>query len=115
YTSTAFPMLTGTLVTAAGFLPIATARSGTGEYTRAIFEVVTIALLLSWIAAVVFIPYLGYKLLPDPHAPRAIPRGSVGRRLASWRARLPDWLGGGSETAGGHGHDPYATPFYRRF
>src|SRR5262249_20833927 len=66
YTSTAFPMLTGTLITAAGFLPIATAQSGTGEYTRSIFQVVTIALLLSWIAAVVFIPYLGDKLLPDP-------------------------------------------------
>jgi multidrug efflux pump len=63
--STAFPMLTGTLVTAAGFLPIATAASATGEYTRSIFEVVTIALLLSWIAAVVFIPYMGSLLLPD--------------------------------------------------
>jgi multidrug efflux pump len=59
YSSTAFPMLTGTLITAAGFLPIATAQSGTGEYTRSIFQVVTIALILSWIAAVVFIPYLG--------------------------------------------------------
>src|SRR5690606_20857730 len=64
--STAFPMLTGTLVTAAGFLPIATAASSTGEYTRSIFQVVTIALLLSWIVAVVFIPYLGDKLLPEP-------------------------------------------------
>ncbi len=63
--STAFPMLTGTLITAAGFLPIATAQSGTGEYTRSIFEVVTIALLVSWVAAVVFVPYLGDKLLPD--------------------------------------------------
>lgn len=63
--STAFPMLTGTLITAAGFLPIATAQSGTGEYTRSIFEVVTIALLVSWVAAVVFVPYLGEKLLPD--------------------------------------------------
>lgn len=59
WTSTAFPMLTGTLITAAGFLPIATAQSGTGEYTRSIFQVVTIALLASWIAAVVFVPYLG--------------------------------------------------------
>jgi multidrug efflux pump len=65
YSSTAFPMLTGTLVTAAGFLPIAIAKSSTGDYTRSIFEVVTIALLLSWIAAVIFVPYLGYKLLPD--------------------------------------------------
>jgi multidrug efflux pump len=65
WTSTAFPMLTGTLITAAGFLPIATAQSGTGEYTRSIFEVVTIALLASWVAAVLFVPYLGEKLLPD--------------------------------------------------
>ena len=65
YTSTAMPMLTGTLVTAAGFLPIATAASSTGEYTRAIFQVVVIALLVSWVAAVVFIPYIGFKLLPD--------------------------------------------------
>ncbi len=48
--TTAFPMLTGTLITAAGFLPIATAQSGTGEYTRSIFQVVTIALIVSWIA-----------------------------------------------------------------
>jgi multidrug efflux pump len=63
--TTAFPMLTGTLITAAGFLPIATAQSGTGEYTRSIFQVVTIALIVSWIAAVLFVPYLGEKLLPD--------------------------------------------------
>ncbi|UOG91855.1 MAG: efflux RND transporter permease subunit [Candidatus Thiothrix sulfatifontis] len=65
YTTTAFPMLTGTLVTAAGFLPIATAQSSVGEYTRSIFEVVTIALVISWFVAVIVIPYLGYKLLPE--------------------------------------------------
>jgi len=65
FTSTAMPMLTGTLVTAAGFLPIATAQSSTGEYTRSIFQVTVIALLVSWLAAVIFVPYLGYKLLPD--------------------------------------------------
>ncbi len=54
-----------TLITAAGFLPIATAASSTGEYTRSIFQVVTIALLVSWFAAVLFVPYLGDKLLPD--------------------------------------------------
>ncbi|MFO1317190.1 MAG: efflux RND transporter permease subunit [Burkholderiales bacterium] len=72
YTSTAFPMLTGTLVTVAGFLPIATAKSGTGEYTRSIFEVSAIALIASWVVAVVVIPYLGYRMLPDrahAHAP----------------------------------------------
>ncbi|MGQ0529622.1 MAG: efflux RND transporter permease subunit [Panacagrimonas sp.] len=65
YSSTAFPRLSGTLITAAGFLPIATAKSSTGEYTVSIFQVVTIALLLSWIAAVIFVPLLGYKLLPE--------------------------------------------------
>ncbi|MDF3194375.1 efflux RND transporter permease subunit [Pseudomonas sp. 1928-m] len=91
WTSTAFPMLTGTLITAAGFLPIATAQSGTGEYTRSIFQVVAIALLVSWIAAVVFVPYLGAKLLPD-------------------LAKLHAAKHGGSAD----GHDPYGTPFYRR-
>ena len=65
YTSTAMPMLTGTLVTAAGFLPIGLARSSTGEYTFSIFAVTTIALLVSWVVSVLFVPYLGYKLLPD--------------------------------------------------
>ena len=87
WTSTAFPMLTGTLITAAGFLPIATAASSTGEYTRSIFQVVTIALLASWVAAVMFVPYLGDRLLPD---------------LATRHA------------ARHNGSDPYATPFYQR-
>ena len=65
YSSTAFPMLSGTLITAAGFLPIATAKSATGEYTVAIFQVTVIALLLSWAAAVLFVPLLGYLLLPE--------------------------------------------------
>jgi multidrug efflux pump len=63
YSSTAFPMLTGTLITAAGFLPIATAKSATGEYTFAIFAVVTIALLVSWVAAVAATPFIGYYIL----------------------------------------------------
>ncbi|MCX4218111.1 efflux RND transporter permease subunit [Pseudomonas sp. MCal1] len=91
WTSTAFPMLTGTLITAAGFLPIATAQSGTGEYTRSIFQVVTIALLASWVAAVVFVPYLGEKLLPDLAKIHAAKHGA----------------------ADGHA-DPYGTPFYQR-
>jgi multidrug efflux pump len=65
YTSTAFPMLTGTLVTAAGFLPVGFAKSSAGEYTFSIFAVVTIALLVSWVVAVIFTPYIGYKLLPN--------------------------------------------------
>ena len=83
--STAFPMLTGTLVTAAGFLPIATAASSVGEYTRSLFQVVVIALLVSWVVAVLFIPWLGDRMLPARgHAP-------------------------------GESHDPYATRFYDRF
>lgn len=65
YRSTAFPMLTGTLITAAGFLPVGFAKSSAGEYTFSIFAVVTIALLVSWVVAVIFTPYLGFKLLPD--------------------------------------------------
>jgi multidrug efflux pump len=88
YTSTAFPMLTGTLITAAGFTPVGFAKSGAGEYTISIFQVVTISLLISWIVAVVFTPWLGYKLL-DPVKLRAI--------------------------AEKHGGDIYNSPFYRRF
>ncbi|MCZ7654930.1 MAG: efflux RND transporter permease subunit [Rhodocyclaceae bacterium] len=61
--STAFPMLTGTLITAAGFLPIGTAKSATGEYTFGIFAVVGLALLISWVAAVVVTPFLGNLIL----------------------------------------------------
>ncbi|MBS0589801.1 MAG: efflux RND transporter permease subunit, partial [Proteobacteria bacterium] len=109
YTSTAFPMLTGTLVTAAGFLPIATAKSGTGEYTRSIFEVVTIALLISWVAAVMLIPYLGYKLLPE--------RDQAPPPANSWLHKLPPRLRRivTGEHAPHADHDPYATPFYRAF
>ena len=71
YTSTAFPMLTGTLVTVSGFLPIALAKSATGEYTRSIFEVSAIALLLSWLAAVIVIPLLGYRILSEHPTRRA--------------------------------------------
>ncbi len=63
YEVTAMPMLTGTLITGAGFLPIGIAKSVTGEYTFAIFAVTVIALLLSWIVSVYFVPYLGTVLL----------------------------------------------------
>jgi multidrug efflux pump subunit AcrB len=63
--STAFPMLTGTLVTAAGFLPVGFAKSTAGEYAGNIFWIVSLSLLVSWLVAVVFTPYLGAKLLPD--------------------------------------------------
>lgn len=125
YESTAFPMLTGTLVTAAGFLPIATAASSTGEYTRSLFQVVTIALIVSWIAAVLFIPYLGDKMLPDLHLPPKAPKpGSLAARIRGLRERLADrfpafadWLAprphAGEHDA--HAHDPYQRPFYQRF
>jgi len=88
YTSTAFPMLTGTLITAAAFTPVGFSKSAASEYTISIFQVVTIALLTSWVVAVVFTPYIGYKLL-DP------------KKLV--------------EKAQKHGVDIYDTPFYRRF
>ena len=79
YSSTAGPMLSGTLVTVAGFIPIALAKSSTGEYAFAFFQINAVALLISWLAAVVAIPWLGYKLLPNPHAPR--PPSLIERRL----------------------------------
>ena len=64
YTSTAFPMLTGTLVTVVGFMPIGFAKSAAGEYTFSIFTVVAIALLVSWAVAVIFAPLIGVAILP---------------------------------------------------
>ncbi len=92
YELTAMPMLTGTLITAAGFLPIGIAKSMTGEYTFAIFAVTVIALLVSWVASVYFVPYLGAWLLRQPaylekaHAPQDHERAEL-----------------------------FDTPFYRRF
>ncbi|MBL8352368.1 MAG: efflux RND transporter permease subunit [Burkholderiaceae bacterium] len=69
YTATAFPMLTGTLITAAGFLPVGFAKSGSGEYVFSLFQVVGLSLLLSWVVAVVFTPFIGFRLLKeDTHA-----------------------------------------------
>jgi len=86
YTSTAMPMLTGTLITAAGFLPIGFAKSAAGEYTFSMFSVNALALLISWFVAVLFTPYIGYVLL------KVKPAGS----------------------ADGH-HELFDTPFYTRF
>lgn len=110
--TTAFPMLTGTLITAAGFLPIATAASSTGEYTRSIFQVVTIALLVSWLAAVLFVPYLGDKLLPDFNKDLI--------QKAPWYQRLWARLRKQPEPAptvhhAGEHYDPYETRFYQGF
>ena len=93
YDLTAMPMLTGTLITAAGFLPIGMARSATGEYTYAIFAVTAAALLISWLVSVYFVPYLGLLLLRT--------RPKVGQDAAP----------------GGAAHvvDIYDTPFYNRF
>ncbi|WP_289015971.1 efflux RND transporter permease subunit [uncultured Methylobacterium sp.] len=65
WSATAAPMLTGTLVTIAGFLPVGFAASTAGEYAGNIFWVVGFSLIISWIVAVTFTPYLGVKLLPD--------------------------------------------------
>jgi multidrug efflux pump subunit AcrB len=86
--STAFPMLTGTLVTATGFLPIGFANSAVGEYAGSIFWVVAIALVASWFVAVIFTPYIGVKLLPNikvehNHDPHAIYETRIYRALRS--------------------------------
>src|SRR3954462_9750321 len=105
-------MLTGTLITAAAFTPVGFAKSSAGEYTFSIFAVVTIALLVSWIVAVLFTPYLGYKLLPQ--RVHGAPVFSVFQRLVHaplhrWRpAFIP------APEAKPHG-DVYDSRFYRRF
>jgi multidrug efflux pump len=68
YSSTAFPMLTGTLITVAGFMPVGLAKSDAGTYASGIFWILSTALIVSWLVAVVFTPYLGFKLLPDRHS-----------------------------------------------
>jgi multidrug efflux pump len=110
YTSSAFPMLTGTLVTVAGFLPIALARSSTGEYTRSIFQVSAIALIVSWVVAVIVIPYLGYKLLPDFTAERPAP---LWKRWLARLRRLPPPAP--RSAAHADGEAVYRTAFYQRF
>lgn len=94
--STAFPMLTGTLVTAVGFLPIGFANSSVGEYAGGIFWVVAIALVASWFVAVIFTPYIGVKLLPnfakgkhshDPHAIYETRMYRGLRRVIEWCVR----------------------------
>jgi multidrug efflux pump len=94
YASTAWPMLSGTLVTAAGFLPIAMAKSSTGEYTFDMFSVTTIALVLSWFAAILVTPLFGYWILRSPKTAAA--SGS-----------------GGNEQNAQH-HEHFDTPFYKR-
>jgi multidrug efflux pump subunit AcrB len=92
YEITAMPMLTGTLITAVGFLPIGIARSSTGEYTFAIFGVTVLALVLSWFVSVYFVPYLGTRFLrvkphgagDQPHELFDAPFYSVFRKTVNW-------------------------------
>ena len=88
---TAAPMLFGTLVTVSGFVPIGFAQSGVGEYAGNIFWVLAFSLLVSWLVAVTFTPYLGVKLLPDykhpesgAHDPYATPAYEKLRSLVTW-------------------------------
>ncbi len=91
YEATAMPMLTGTLITAVGFLPIGLAQSTVGEYTFAIFAVTAAALLISWFVSVYFVPYLGVLLLKaKPHV-------------------------SGEGRAADQPHELFDTPFYTRF
>ena len=85
--ATAMPMLTGTLITAAGFLPIGLAQSTVGEYTFAIFGVTAAALVISWLVAVLFVPYLGVKLLkikPSAGGAHEVFDGPFYTRFRSW-------------------------------
>ena len=85
FTSTAFPMLSGTLVTVAGFVPIGFAHSAAGEYTFSIFAVVAIALITSWVVAVLFAPMLGVWILKKP---RATHSGEAGPIMRAFRRFL---------------------------
>jgi multidrug efflux pump subunit AcrB len=98
YDITAMPMLTGTLITAAGFLPIGIAKSVTGEYTFAIFAVTVIALVLSWFVSVYFVPYLGKLLLKAPPQVAALEQ--------------VHGHGAGADT---QPHEMFDSPFYNRF
>jgi multidrug efflux pump subunit AcrB len=81
YTSTAFPMLTGTLVTAAAFIPVGFARSAAGEYTFSLFAVITVALIASWFVAVLFAPLIGLILLPAKAAGMHHEQGMITRQF----------------------------------
>ena len=82
--STAFPMLSGTMITVAGFLPVGFNNSAAGEYAGGIFWVVGISLIASWLVAVTFTPFLGVRLLPDGHA--------HGKSGEAYNSRFHQWL-----------------------
>src|SRR5262245_58645405 len=88
YTSTAFPMLTGTLVSVAGFLPVGFAKSGAGEYCFTLFAVVAIALLVSWVVAVIFTPYIGVAILKEQPAPEGGHHETDSKMAARFRKLL---------------------------
>ncbi|WP_122740170.1 efflux RND transporter permease subunit [Pseudomonas viridiflava] len=83
YTSTAFPMLTGTLVTVAGFVPIGLNNSSAGEYTFTLFAVIAVAMLVSWVVAVLFAPVIGVHILSSNIKPKSEEPGRVGRAFNS--------------------------------
>ena len=88
WVTTAFPMLTGTLVTVAGFVPIGFAQSGAGEYCYSLFAVIAVALLASWIVAVLFAPVIGVTILPKTMKSHDGEHGELGRFMRIFRATL---------------------------
>ena len=88
WVTTAFPMLTGTLVTVAGFVPIGFAKSGAGEYCYSLFAVIAVALLASWIVAVMFAPVIGVTILPKTMKAHDGGHGEPGRFMRIFRAVL---------------------------
>lgn len=94
YTSTAFPMLTGTLVTVAGFVPIGLNASSAGEYTFTLFAVIAVAMLVSWIVAVLFAPVIGVHILSTNVKPHSAEPGRIGRAFNGgllWSLRNRWW------------------------
>ncbi|UFW80842.1 efflux RND transporter permease subunit [Rhizobium sp. SU303] len=83
YTSTAFPMLTGTLVTVAGFIPVAFNKSNAGEFTFSLFVVIAVSLVVSWVVAVVFTPLIGVTILPKTMKKHAEHKGRFARVFSS--------------------------------
>ncbi|CDM62326.1 MULTISPECIES: efflux RND transporter permease subunit [Rhizobium] len=83
YTSTAFPMLTGTLVTVAGFIPVAFNKSSAGEFTFTLFVVIAVSLVVSWVVAVVFTPLIGVTILPKTMKKHAEHKGRFAKVFSS--------------------------------
>ncbi len=124
YEITAMPMLTGTLITAAGFLPIGLAKSVTGEYTFAIFAVTVLALVLSWIVSVYFVPYLGTVFLKTPSHVKMLPplEGAVvvaPRGSPAYDKTVRFNMAGQAHTAPAalesHPHESFDSSFYNVF